>query len=184
MDKLETKIILTVDVVGTEEPKVTGYGTATYSREVKDWTPVDSQDLLIRVRAVKQVNPHELELVVLDVTQPGPSYVGLTEYNEWEGETWSFYIPLADNLAALQQLAATLDSEGDESAYELDMTPIAGSMVDVLVGHGNYDGGYMATHNKLSGRLVITAEQLETINGEGNVLHKGGIRDLMKEDEG
>ncbi|MCA1693515.1 MAG: hypothetical protein LC749_01605, partial [Actinobacteria bacterium] len=92
----KSSITLTVEIRegGDGAPEITGHGTATFAADIGDWDPAGSEDILIRVRGAKQTGPRELELVVLDVTEAGPGYATLTEHNEWEGETWRFYIPL------------------------------------------------------------------------------------------
>lgn len=187
----KTRITLHLEAVdGDDGPQVTGHGTITYDEPntVDGWTPSDSEDVVIRVRAVKQVNDRVLELVVLDVTESGPSYVKLTETNDWEGEQWAFYIPLTGNEDAIRELAAGITAktdpdDGDEAPYALDLTPIPGTTVDLLVAHANDDEGYMAAHTKLAGRLVVGGVDLATIRDEDDVLYKGGIKNLMKEKE-
>lgn len=108
-------------------------------------------------------------------------YAKFVEENEWEGETWNFYIPIAGNEDALSALASALKNSYDEfEQYRLDLDfPIPEFEVDVLVKHS--DAGYLHYHNKLAGTLVLTDETLTEIRGEDDPLYKGGIRDLMCE---
>lgn len=106
-------------------------------------------------------------------------YAQLTENNDWEGETWHFYIPIEGNEAILDQLADTLTLMADE-AFELELEPIPEVEVDILVKRGG-DTNYMAAHNKLAGRLVLTDEHLAKLAaGDVDPLYKGRIRDHMK----
>lgn len=106
-------------------------------------------------------------------------YAQLTENNDWEGETWHFYIPIEGNEATLDRLADTLTLMADE-AFELELAPIPEMEVDILVKRGG-DTSYMAAHNKLAGRLVLTDEHLTTLAaGDVDPLYKGRIRDHMK----
>jgi hypothetical protein len=113
-----------------------------------------------------------------DTTQ----YAQFIEHNEWEGETWSFWIPLDGNENALNNLLVAMDDFNTES-YELDLAPISESKVDAFVKHA--DIGYMAAHNKLSGKLVLPDDLSAMLADEDgkDPLYKGGIRNLMHEQE-
>jgi hypothetical protein len=102
------------------------------------------------------------------------TYAKLTEDNDWEGETWYFWIPIEGNELTLKQLEGCL-TEDDQ--YEVDMTPVPELEVDILVKHS--DVGYLHTHNKLAGTLKFGDEQAVLIGRDGDPLYKGGIRDLM-----
>lgn len=58
----------------------------------------------------------------------GESFWALTENNEWEGEIWMVYFPVAEeNRSKIERLEALLDAEGDESPYdlrEIDALPV------------------------------------------------------------
>lgn len=66
-----------------------------------------------------------------------------TENNDWEGESWNFYIALSRE--EHNQLNKLLESCPTES-YELDPSPIKEKEVDVLV--NNSDVGYIKFENK------------------------------------
>jgi hypothetical protein len=106
-------------------------------------------------------------------------YVKFTEHNEWEGETWYFWIPTEGNGGELKALAAALDGEdsGDEK-YELDLELVPEYDVDVLVRHSEV--GYMATHNKQAGILTLPENLVALLADDDAPFYKGGIRDLMK----
>lgn len=106
-------------------------------------------------------------------------YVKLTEHNEWEGETWHFYIPIAGNEDAIDMLQVALEGI-DRDQFQLVAAPISENDVDLLVKHGG-DTDYMAAHNKLEGRLVLTEEILAPLGtGDLDPLYKGRITDHMK----
>ncbi len=110
-------------------------------------------------------------------------YVKLTEDNEWESETWHFWIPIEGNEKAIRELGESIKGlREDETAcksYELDLSPVPEFEVDAVVKHGGSDTDYMPAHTKLTGTLVITEDQLAAIGNEDDPLRKGGIRDLM-----
>jgi len=94
-------------------------------------------------------------------------YIKYTEFNDWEGETWHFYIPIKGNEEAVTDLRGICDGECYCVADEL----IPEEEVDVLVKHSAV--GYMRKHNKLSGKLTPTED-----------LYKGGIVKMMEENDG
>jgi hypothetical protein len=105
-------------------------------------------------------------------------YAKFTENNDWEGETWHFWIPVEGNQEALVTLHSLIEGDDNES-YELDLTPVAERDVDALVRHG--DMGYMRYQNKLDGSLVVTPDMEAKIKDpEDDPLYKGGIRDFMQ----
>lgn len=111
-------------------------------------------------------------------------YVTLTENCNWEGETWRFYIPLEGNQDALARLETALESFAEEEpeTFELDLTPVPETEVDILVKHGG-DATYMDSHNKLVGLLVIPDPKLaELAGGALEPLYKGEIREYMREE--
>lgn len=107
------------------------------------------------------------------------TYVTWVEENEWEGETWRFYIPRAGNETALMRLKAWVDQHGDSSAnvYRLNFTPLLEDEVDRRVRDLADDTSYLAAHTKLEGRLVT---QLDTLTTDD--LYKGGIKNLLVTD--
>lgn len=80
------------------------------------------------------------------------NFVKFTENNEHEGEEWNFWLQLDGNekqLNELQSWLGTFDDNGE--SYELDMTPVDESEVDILVKHSN--SGYMSYENKVTGKF-------------------------------
>jgi hypothetical protein len=111
------------------------------------------------------------------VTEYETEYACLTEHNEWEGETWHFYIPLVGNEDALTTLREMIE---DDESYELSTNELGEgvfteSEVDILVKHGG-DTDYMAAHSRLAGRLLIPDRT------DLDKFYKGGIKDLMTGD--
>lgn len=104
------------------------------------------------------------------------TYAKLTERNDHEGETWHFWIPMAGNEDALTRVTGLLDPDDDEAEYQLNQHPTPEFEVDILVKHDE-SRGYMPAHTKLAGQLVIPDDF------DVDRLYKGGIRDLMLEQE-
>lgn len=107
-------------------------------------------------------------------------YVKFTESNEWEGETWHFYIPIAGNEEAIALLREKIadpdfqDPEGDPLEYVLAEEELTEVEVDTLVRHGDIDG-YMPEHNKLQGRIDSGMIR------ERRDFYKGAIRDCLRQ---
>lgn len=108
------------------------------------------------------------------------TYAKFTENNEWEGETWHFYIPIEGNQEALAQLSTELDEIDEEpQRYEVDLTPLPEFEVDVLVKHT--DCGYMHYHNKLTGVLTLPAQVFEDLKDlDNDPFYKGEIRKYVQ----
>ena len=90
------------------------------------------------------------------------NFVKFTEHNENEGEDWNFWLQLDGNEADLETLKEFLnqfDENGDY--YELDMTPVPESEVDILVKHS--DQGYMNYENKVTGVLILPEIDLDKV---------------------
>lgn len=99
-------------------------------------------------------------------------YVKLTEYNEWEGETWHFWIPIEGNRDSIISLAQYI--KGYEDNFELHNGATPEEEVDILVKHEG--GSYMAEHTKLEG--LLDWEELKESH-PSEALYKGGIIDCM-----
>lgn len=113
-------------------------------------------------------------------------YVKFTENNEWEGETWHFYIPTTGNEEALAKLAEAIGvidpASNNNDSYWLQLdNPIPESEVDVLVKHSEV--GYLRYHNKLTGTFALTDDARDRIHDgdDCNPLVRGGIREFMQE---
>lgn len=105
-------------------------------------------------------------------------YVKFTEENEWEGETWRFWLPYDGNEEALRQLVE-LNPGGDD--YQLDLSTFVDEpTVDAFVANVNEDDdGYMPPDQKVEG--VMDISPLVDLNDEAaeQFLYKGGIRELF-----
>jgi len=71
----------------------------------------------------------------------------LIEENDWEGETWKFYIQVDGNEEAMEELSDIVSTHSEITLGDI----IPESEVDILVKHS--DSGYMAYHNKVTGVL-------------------------------
>lgn len=90
------------------------------------------------------------------------NFVKFTEHNENEGEDWNFWLQLDGNEAdieTLQEFLNQFDENGDY--YELDLTPVPESEVDILVKHTGQ--GYMDYENKVTGTLTLPDIDLEAV---------------------
>jgi hypothetical protein len=115
----------------------------------------------------------------MQTKRPERQYLKLTENNEWEGETWHFFVPVQGNEEATKLLKQLVMSYGGEE-FELDDKLYSESEVDTLV--RNTDSGYMDHYNKLSGTIKLGA--LRGIKADEDFtekFYKGGIRDICHE---
>ncbi len=81
-------------------------------------------------------------------------FVKFTEHNDHEGESWNFWLQEDGNGFELKKLKTFLsENDLEDEGYELDMTPVDESEVDILVKHT--DQGYMDYHNKVTGNFVM-----------------------------
>jgi hypothetical protein len=100
------------------------------------------------------------------------TYVRFTEENDWEGETWHFYLRVQGNEEALQRLAELVN---DSEEYTLDLGKhFSEAEVTTLVDNAD-GGGYMADHNRADGRLGDLPDDPDR-------LYKGQIVDFVKAD--
>jgi len=118
------------------------------------------------------------------------NFVKFTEHNDHEGEDWNFWLQLDGNHADLETLGEFLE-QFDEygETYELDMTPIPESEVDIVVKHSGQ--GYMSYNNKVSGILTLPEIDLDKVATDDDAgyewlndnFYKGYIARHFKEDE-
>jgi hypothetical protein len=114
-------------------------------------------------------------------------YVKFTEENEWEGETWRFWLPYDGNEEALRQLMELNPSEhhlvgvipGD--SFTLDLSKFVDEpTVDAFVANVDEgDDGYMPPDQKVEGVLDISPLVGLSNKDAEQFLYKGGIRDLF-----
>lgn len=100
-----------------------------------------------------------------------------TERNEWEGETWHFYIPMIVNEEAYKKLWNYCESI-ESDPYKISKELIPENEVDILVKHS--ESGYLHFHNKLDIRLDVSKVEKAILfdTPEEADLYKGGIRGL------
>lgn len=99
-------------------------------------------------------------------------FVKFVEENEWEGETWCFYIPIDGNGDALMDLEEAIS---DLDGFVISDKYYTEDEVDLLV--SNTDTGYIDLHNKLDGVLNIDELYFGDVTSK---LYKGGLRKLIQ----
>ena len=113
---------------------------------------------------------------------PRATWVELIEFNDWEGETWSKFIPVAGNEEALSLLQARikqLDQDADYPAFL--MREHAGNTEHIEALIAGSDSGYMERYARGPERLdVDKVKALVALDDDSvtDALYKGGIRDL------
>jgi hypothetical protein len=124
-----------------------------------------------------------------------PQYCRFTETNEYEGETWHFYIPVKGNEDALIRLQDQLErvsafySKGEEMdisdlGYSLSQKTYTRDQVQFLMDEDDEGIGYMRTHNRLTGylslpKLSMIIDEVSARQWEEH-FYKGGIVNLMQ----
>jgi hypothetical protein len=109
--------------------------------------------------------------------KPGLKFVRLTEHNDNEGETWSFWLQANGNESQLEKLGDLLDEEAEEDdwegfPYSLDLEDeVSEYIVDALVRYSS--DGYYPDHTKVVGLLILPVDL------EVDDLYKGGVRDFF-----
>lgn len=105
-------------------------------------------------------------------------FVPFTEVNDWEGETWTFWLQLEGNERELVSLKELISKYELHEEYNLDLNDIESEeAVDRMVSRAQC--GYMSSDNKVSGRFVCPEDSSSTSLDED--LYKGGITDFFKE---
>jgi len=99
-------------------------------------------------------------------------FIKFTEHNEWEGETWMFYLQLDENENEIKKLKNLIKKRED---YEIQDKIFDEKEVNILV--DNSQSGYLAFHNKVIGKF--NCNNIILSKNDDN-LYKGGIRDLFK----
>lgn len=103
-------------------------------------------------------------------------FIKFTERNEWEGETWRFYLQVDGNEEEITKLRRLLASYKVKPAlsYTLDDGLLDEATVDALVDNGD-DDGYMRAHNKVTGRFACP----DDLGERANELYKGSIEEFF-----
>jgi hypothetical protein len=108
-------------------------------------------------------------------------FVPFVEKNDWEGETWTFWLQLDGNEDELVRLYELVS---DNETYELDLNDVESEeSVDRAVRRAHV--GYHYSDNKVTGRFLCP----EKSNKENQTLseflddafYKGGIADHFRE---
>lgn len=109
-------------------------------------------------------------------------FVGLTEVNEHEGETYRYWIPIEGNEEALATMRRLFGQDSDqvteeEATYWLATeNPLSEEVVDILV--DNTRVGYMAFEQKFTGTLVLPPNFEDDFD---SILYKGEIKKLFQQ---
>jgi len=106
------------------------------------------------------------------------NYFKFTEHNDWEGESWNFYIPIEGNTIPIQDLKTFIKNFSFEDMYEIDDKPYTEEEVTILC--DNTESGYMDFHNCLSGKLIVPFLKVEDCHIVDDPFYKGGIENLME----
>lgn len=104
-------------------------------------------------------------------------YLDFIENNDWEGEKWHFYIPVAGNEDVMDRFKEIVNAVNDEDGmYELGREYLKEEEVDTLIRFG--DTGYMPYHNKLEGKLDVK-KLIKDLDSDDDPFYKGGIKDYL-----
>ena len=112
-------------------------------------------------------------------------YVRFTECNEWEGETWHFYIPLiSDLIPKLEQIKTILalpgfkEMCGDE--FRLRADPISEKKVMAVVNEQSDDCDYMHKHNLVKDIKLPDTIDMTDMEALHDIFYKGDcwVRDM------
>ena len=106
-------------------------------------------------------------------------YIKFTENNDWEGESWNFYLELDGNEKEIKKLQELLtDYEINDFALRNEFDE---SDVDILVKHT--DSSYLHYENKIEGKFNIEKLEEEIKKNKDNALYKGKICVYFKKNE-
>ena len=101
-------------------------------------------------------------------------FVRFKEYNDWEGETWNWWLQVDGNEEELQKFVNLLSAAAGEEEYDLDYTYYEDDVedefvVDKLVEYSN--SSYGADHTKVTGKFTCP----DTLGQDLDLLYKGGL---------
>ena len=107
------------------------------------------------------------------------TFVGFSESNDHEGETWNFYMPLEGNEKAIEKVKKLLATypEDEECPYQIGPT-LTEDQVDTLVGFANGAASYMDAHQKVKGFLKLPKSVKDW---SYDPFYKGALIDLGEE---
>jgi hypothetical protein len=132
----------------------------------------------VSTKTVEEFVPWKDDVIV---TATSKRFVPFTEENEWEGETWIFWLQLdgnEDELVRLHELTYESDT------YHLNLDDIESERtVDRMVRRAEV--GYMYSDNKVTGRFLCpeltTKEHLRLNEVLNDLFYKGGIQTYFRE---
>jgi hypothetical protein len=105
------------------------------------------------------------------------TFARFVEFNDHEGETWTWWLQIDGNESQLDRLRDLLADADVAEEYDLRLDIVEPeSVVDELREHAV--DGYFAGHNKVLGRLTCP----DSLGEYADILYKGGIRDLFMTD--
>ncbi len=110
------------------------------------------------------------------------NFIKMTEHNEWEGETWNFWLQLNGNEEAIRKLIKLVKEDGDHT-YSFDLESTNEKEIDILVDRED-NNSYMALHNKVSGAFNIErliGEIKDGVSISEDLIYKGQIKNYFKE---
>ena len=104
------------------------------------------------------------------------TYALFRETNDHEGESWNFWLERDGNEETLRRLGEMLDAAEEACPYDfpyvLDLDEaLTDEQVDLLCEYA--EEGYMHSHNKINGTLVVPDDLVP------DDLYKGRIEDLF-----
>lgn len=105
-------------------------------------------------------------------------FVPFTEENDWEGETWTFWLQLDGNEEELVRLYELLSGQ---DTYTLDMNDVEDeASVDRICARAQC--GYNYSDNKVVGRFLCPeVNNKEPVHALEDLFYKGGIKDYFQE---
>lgn len=109
-------------------------------------------------------------------------YVKFTEINDWEAETWHFFIPYEGNEKAIERLALLIRNDKNYKIHkQKDSIMWTEKEVDTAIKEMGDNTTYMSAYNKLKGKLNIKVLIEDYKRDPDNTLYKGRIKEYMEE---
>lgn len=97
-------------------------------------------------------------------------WIEITEYNDWEGETWHHFFPYSEEHYRI--LEKVIDKHQNDGVFNIQRTSLSWKTAEILT---NYDdGGYMQAH--WFGELTNLEGLINAVS-----IYKGKIRFYGKE---
>lgn len=101
------------------------------------------------------------------------TYAKFTEINDWEGETWNFYIPIKGNEKAMDLIDALID--GREEYFLRRGKAFTEQEIDALCARES-STSYMNKHNKVS-KILELPESVD-FDADDDPFYKGKCWEL------